>query len=286
MKQTMSSVAAHTLFKPQIDMLAVDGYNLAKYVWPEPSTRVKADVLLVHGLGEHAGRYNHVAYALHQEGYRVHAYDHYGHGQSDGERGNLLQKNQLTHDLQYVAKTVKHNLPLVMVGHSMGGLVVQRLLSQHPELANAAVLSSPALAVYTKLLDKLLLAVIPRWFPHLCVDSQLNTAWLARDAQVVREYKHDNLVHRKIAALLGAWIVEQGHEALEQAAQWKTPSLLMYAGQDMLVDPKGSQAFAQTADSSLLQTHCFNVMYHEIFNDPEKNTVFQKMMDWLNANVK
>ena len=279
----MSSLAAHALFKPQRQVLASEGYELSTYVWPQPTEVTKADVLLVHGLGEHAGRYNHLAYVLQQEGYRVHAYDHYGHGLSDGARGNVLHKNQLVEDLKRVAESVKKDLPLVMVGHSMGGLVVQRLLSQYPELASAAVLSSPALAVHTKLVDKLMLAVIPKWFPHLCVDNQLNTAWLARDAQVVREYKHDHLVHRKISALLGSWIVEQGHEALSQAAQWHTPSLLLYAGQDMLVDPKGSQQFAMAANNHVLQAHCFNVMYHEIFNDPEKGAVFQKMTDWLNA---
>jgi alpha-beta hydrolase superfamily lysophospholipase len=283
MKQTMSSLAAHALFKPNTVMVARDGYQLAKYTWPVPTDHIKADVLLVHGLGEHAGRYNHVAHVLQQEGYRVHAYDHYGHGQSDGIRGNLLHKNQLTQDLKYMAESVKQNLPLVMVGHSMGGLVVQRLVSQHPEQADAVVLSSPALAVYTKLIDKLLLAIVPRWFPHLCVDNALNTTWLARDAQVVRDYKHDPLVHRKISAMLGLWIVEQGHEALAQAMSWQTSSLLLYAGQDMLVDPKGSHAFTQLANDSVLQSHCFNVMYHEIFNDPEKKAVFQKMTDWLNA---
>ena len=100
---------------------------------------------------------------------------------------------------------------------------------------------------------------------------------------MVRDYKHDRLVHRLISASLGAWIVQEGIKAVQQAEQWQVPSLLLYAGQDKLVNPQGSAEFSKRASAEVLQSHCFNVMYHEIFNDPEKQVVLQKLVHWLDA---
>jgi alpha-beta hydrolase superfamily lysophospholipase len=219
---------------------------------------------------------------LQQQGYKVHAYDHHGHGRSDGKRGDLLSKDQLLQDAKRVLDAVRQNRPMVLLGHSLGGLVVASLLAREPGAAQAAVLSSPALAVSTGWLDKLLLATLPNYFPHLCVDNKLQINWLARDPEVVRAYQHDPLVHRKISAWLGAWIVEQGDAVRAVAANWQTPSLLMYAGQDKLVDPAGSRIFSQQVSSAVLQTHSYSDMYHEIFNDPDKEQVLNTMITWLN----
>ena len=278
----MANALDASTFQAQQHMLDCGAYRLCCFTWPDPLVDIKADVLLVHGLGEHAGRYNHVASALQNQGYKVHAYDHYGHGKSDGKRGDLLEKNQLIADAKRVANALRKDRPLVLLGHSMGGLVVTRLLALQPEMAQAAVLSSPALAVYTGWLDKLLLAAIPHLLPHLRVDNKLKINWLARDPKVVMAYQQDPLVHRKISALLGAWIVEQGSEAIAQASDWQTPSLLLYAGQDKLVDPTGSRLFTQQVSAHVLQTQCYDDMYHEIFNDPEKERVLQVLIDWLN----
>jgi len=228
------------------------------------------------------GRYNHLAYVLHQAGYEVMAYDHMGHGLSSGLSGDIDQSNRLTEDLKTVIAYM-HNTEskLVLLGHSMGGLVVARAVAEHPDIADAVVMSSPALAAYTTLLDKLLLSVLPHWFAHVRVDNKLELNWLSRDAQVVREYRQDKRVHRKISSGLAAWIIDQGKLALKEAAAWHKHALLLYAGQDRLVNPKGSAEFAQSVSKEYLQTHCFNVMYHEIFNDPERTIVFSKLIEWL-----
>jgi alpha-beta hydrolase superfamily lysophospholipase len=163
----------------------------------------------------------------------------------------------------------------------MGGLVVARALAQQACTADAAVLSAPAFAAFTNAVQKLLLATIPKFFPHLRVANGLQLPWLARDAQVVRAYREDKLVHDRIAAGLAAWIMDEGAKAVQDAAQWRTPALLLYAGQDRLVNPQGSVDFAAAALPQFLQTQCFNVMYHEIFNDPEKHLVFNKLTAWL-----
>jgi alpha-beta hydrolase superfamily lysophospholipase len=278
----MSSIAVQHTFRPVIEKLEIDHQTLALYRWPEPSDKIKATVMLVHGLGEHAGRYNHLAFALHQAGYAVIGYDHAGHGLSSGLRGDLEHPDQLVRDLNSVTRHMRpQSGALVLLGHSMGGLVVQRALAEQPALADSVVLSSPALGAFTSFVDKLLLAFMPSWFPHVRVDNKLPLNWLCRDAQVVREYRHDKLVHRQISAGLAAWIIRQGELARAQAEHWRTPGLLLYAGQDRLVDPQASAQFAQNVPPGTVQSHCFNVMYHEIFNDPEKNLVLAKLIDWL-----
>jgi len=280
----MSTIAAQHMFRPHIKNIDINADTVAVYEWPMPTAKAKAHIVMVHGLGEHMGRYNQVAFALNQAGYAVSGYDHHGHGLSSGVRGDMHHAQQLTDDLKQVLVSIKAShpeLPTVLLGHSMGGLVVERAVAAQNDLADAVIMSSPALAAFTNPLQKLLLATLPRWLPHLRVDNGLKLNWLARDAQVIRDYKEDPLVHAYISAGLAAWIIQQGELAVQDAANWQTPALLLYAGQDKLVNPQGSADFAKNASNQYVQSHCFNVMYHEIFNDPEKHLVLQKVTQWL-----
>jgi len=281
----MTTISAQHAFHPTTTEWLCGDHTLARYHWPAPGHTPKAQVLLVHGLGEHMGRYNHVAYALQNAGYAVSGYDHVGHGLSSGIRGDVDTPNQLVDDLAAVVADMQHHqprqTPLVLLGHSLGGLVVQRAVAQGACHVDAVVMSSPALAAFTNAVQKLLLATLPKYFPHLRVSNGLPLAWLARDAQVVRAYREDRLVHDQISAGLAAWLMDEAQHAVQHAADWQTPSLLMYAGQDRCVNPQGSEQFAKAAPPQWLQSHCYNVMYHEIFNDPEKQLVLNKLVGWL-----
>ena len=279
----MSSIADQAAQKPLITQLDHGEQTLAFYSWPQPPQNPRAAVLLLHGLGEHMGRYGHVASALQAAGYVVFGYDHHGHGLSSGLRGNLLSPSQLVDDVHFVIGHVRTltPAPLVVLGHSMGGLIAARAVSQSLPHIDALVMSSPALGAQTNWIQKFLLATLPKLLPHVRVDNGVKSAWLARDAQVVRAYSEDPLVHRQISAGLAAWILREGAQTVAQASTWSMPTLLMYAGQDQLVLPQASAEFARLAPSQVLQSHCFNVMYHEIFNDPEKAMVFAKLLSWL-----
>ena len=279
----MSSIADQAAQKPHITQLDHGEQTLAFYSWPQPPQNPHAAVLLLHGLGEHMGRYGHVASALQAAGYVVFGYDHHGHGLSSGLRGNLLSPSQLVDDVHFVIGHVSTltPAPLVVLGHSMGGLIAARAVAQSLPHIDALVMSSPALGAQTNWIQKFLLATLPKLLPHVRVDNGVKSAWLARDAQVVRAYSEDPLVHRQISAGLAAWILREGAQTVAQASTWSMPTLLMYAGQDQLVLPQASAEFARLAPSQVLQSHCFNVMYHEIFNDPEKAMVFAKLLSWL-----
>jgi alpha-beta hydrolase superfamily lysophospholipase len=280
---------------------ASDGENLAWYRWQAdaPSKQpgglaeqLRGVVLIVHGLGEHAARYDHVANQLCEWGFEVCAYDQRGHGHSSGLPGLLPNSLTLLDDLAEVVDDLRQHHPrqrLILLGHSMGGLVVSRFVSLHIRPVDALVLSSPALDAGLGLFQKLLLQVLPVLAPNLLVANGLNANFISRDPGVVQAYKTDRLVHNKISPRLGQFIAAAGPATVALAARWHTPTLLMYAGADRLVSPKGSRRFAKLAAESkavkpgTVTAKCFDGYYHELFNEPQPAPVFELLETWLDA---
>ena len=258
------------------------------YDWAMPASKPLGTVILVHGLGEHAGRYGEVAAHLHQWGFAVRAYDQQGHGQSEGPRGAMLHPGSLQADLCRVIDDTRQRpdlvgTPLILLGHSLGGLVVARTLAEQLRPVDAAVLSSPALGGFPNLFQKMLLATLPRVLPHMQVDNGLKVDFVSRDPDVVKAYKADALVHRRISAGLAAWILENGEKTLHDASLWQVPTLLLYAGKDKLVNAQATADFVNAAPQAVVQAQCFEAMYHEIFNDLYRAQVFTALKRWLLA---
>ncbi len=245
----------------------------------------RAQVLIVHGLGEHAGRYGHVAAQLNTWGFAVRSYDQYGHGQSDGVRGGLPTATRLLDDLVRVLDatraTVGPAAKLVLLGHSLGGLVAAALVARRLREVDALVLSSPALDPGLNPVQKILVALLPRWLPNLRVGNGLDAQYLSDDPAVVKAYLADPLVHDRIAARLARFIADEGPATVAQASQWSTPTLLLYAGQERLVNPAGSDRFAAQAPKTLVQAQCFDALRHEIFNAMDAGPVFAALRAWL-----
>jgi alpha-beta hydrolase superfamily lysophospholipase len=265
---------------------ASDGDNIAVHDWPLPvERRPRGVVVLVHGLGEHAGRYDEVALRLNDWGFSVRGHDHYGHGESGGPRGGLTAASRLVHDLAEIVDSTRgrtpRELPLLLLGHSMGGVVAASYAADHPHHVDGLVLSSPAFAARLGPLQRLLLRTLPRVAPDLRVGNGLDARWLSRDPQVQRAYRADPLVHDRISARLARFIADEGQRVLAKAPGWKVPTLLLYAGSDRLVDPAGSHAFAEAAPDAVVTSCCFEPLYHEIFNEPEAPKVFEALQRWL-----
>lgn len=267
-------------------LTASDGENLAVYDWP-PADGVprRGTVLIVHGLGEHAGRYDATAQQLNEWGFAVRAYDQYGHGQSGGPRGGLSHDLRLLDDLGDLVDATRarppQGLPLVLLGHSMGGLVAARFVAMHIRPVDALVLSSPALDPGLNPLQKLLLSTLPRLAPNLRVGNGLDARYLSHDPAVVAAYQRDPLCHDRISGRLARFIAEGGPATLARAAHWNVPTLLMWAGDDRLVNPAGSRAFAAAAPDTLVQSRCFDGLYHELFNEKDASPVFDLLHRWL-----
>ena len=269
---------------------ARDGCNLATQRWPLPEGQaVRAVVLLVHGLGEHVGRYEHVANFLTAQGFAVVGYDQYGHGESSGARGTLTSSARLLDDLAEVLDAVRakaQGLPVVLLGHSLGGLVAARFVSLGLRPVDGLVLSSPALDAGLNPLQKLLVAVLPGLLPDVQVGNGLDARYLSHDPAVVAAYRADRQVHDRVSPRLARFIADAGPATLAQAGQWAVPTLLLYAGQDKLVNPQGSREFARRAPAAVVQSLCFEGLYHELFNEPEQDQVLALLARWLQQKFK
>jgi len=264
------------------------GMQLALRDWPlADAAPAKAQVLIVHGLGEHSGRYLQVAHKLNGWGYAVRGFDLWGHGLSDGDRGSMRDEHALLDDLAAVVDHTRKGLApgqaLVLLGHSLGGLLAARFVSLRMRPIDALVLSSPALDPGLNAFQKLLLSTLPGIAPNLRVGNGLQVQYLSHDPAVVAAYQADPLVHDRICARLALFIAQAGRAVLASAPQWSTPTLVLFAGQDKLVSPQGSRVFLQLAPGAIVQSLCFDDLYHEIFNEADAARVFAALEQWLHV---
>jgi alpha-beta hydrolase superfamily lysophospholipase len=271
------------------DFTADDGTRLTTYRWPAPEQALRARVSLIHGLGEHAGRYEGLAQRLRAQGFEVWAHDHRGHGRSDGARGVLPHTAALIDDAASVLRHMQaangDGLPCVVLGHSMGGLVAAALAARGTERIDGLVLSSPALALALSWPQQRLLAFMHRWAPDVTISNGLHPERLSHDLAVVAAYVNDPWVHGRVSARLIHGMLDNAPSVFSAAAHWRIPTLLMFAGDDALVDPEGSRRWARAAPAPMLQAQEFPGIYHEIFNEtPELAApVWARLQDWLKA---
>lgn len=272
-------------------LAAADGKPLHLRRWPAAGA-AHGTVQIVHGLGEHIERYAELAAALNGAGWHVAGHDHRGHGRSGGARGAIPAPQALLEDLALVTDRLRAGPPAgrhLLLGHSLGGLIAARFVAEGlmPVPAawhrgvDALVLSSPALDAGLKPAQKLLLAALGGIAPNLGVGNGLQPAWISRDADVVRRYSADPLVHARVTPRLVRFIVDEGQAVLRLAPHWRTPTLLLWAGADRCVAPAGSAAFAAAAPASVVEAQCWTALFHEIFNEPERAQVIARLTGWL-----
>jgi alpha-beta hydrolase superfamily lysophospholipase len=274
------------------ELMSADATRLQWRDWPVAAPR--GSVLIVHGLGEHIGRYEAAVARLNAWGWRVAGMDLRGHGRSNGARGGLPHSDAMLGDLARLIDALggASRAPLVLLGHSMGGLIASRFVAEGlaaqpapwAREVDALVLSSPALNPGMNGAQKLLLALLGRLAPHLAVGNGLKPAWISRDPAVVQAYVADSLVHDRVTPALVRFIVDAGEQVRSLAPAWRVKTLLLYAGADRCVAPAGSAAFAATAPACVT-TREFPNLFHEIFNEPERDTVFDALQTWLDAHL-
>ncbi|NCT99886.1 MAG: alpha/beta hydrolase [Comamonadaceae bacterium] len=272
----------------QAPFTARDGLNLALYDWPLPSrVRPRGVVLIVHGLGEHAWRYNDLAHRLNEWGFFVRAYDQRGHGDSGGAPGVLPDDDALLDDLQEMVDDTRRHIaepwscPLILLGHSMGGLVSATFVQRGMARVDALVLSSPALDAGLSGFKRWLIGLMMRLSPDTTLGNGLDAEKISHDPAVVKAYQRDRRVHDRISARLARFIDDNGPRVRAAAPRWPVPTLLMFAGDDHLVNPAGSVAFANAAPAPMVVARRFDGLYHEIFNERDNAAVFDTLRQWL-----
>ncbi len=251
-------------------------------------TEKRGAILIIHGLGEHCGRYEQLAGVLNSSGFAVRGFDHRGHGKSPGNRGEIPHKDSLLEDTKLVFEDFAETAgeKIFLLGHSMGGGIAANLVARNFLKPHGLVLSSPALTAKLTFSQQMQLKAGNALSPNLAVANNLAIDFLSHDAQVVENYKNDPLVHNKITPRLGKFILDAGKESIEAAKNWRIPTLLMVAGQDRLVDAEGAKQFFAKSPKDLVKMHFYDNLYHEIFNETaeEREKVFNDLKAWLLAN--
>lgn len=272
-----------------------DGLALVRRRWPV--AQAEGTVVLVHGISEHSARYAHVAEQLNAWGWSVEGYDQRGHGDSPGQRGALNKGDDLLADLGALVKLVRAQRspgPLVLLGHSLGGLVVGRYAAGLTERkrpswltpVDGVVMISPALTA-NKPPPAIVVNILDRLWPTLSLSTRLsfdpNT--ISRDPAVVQAYLADPRVHQSITPRMARFIMEAGAFTLARAPHCFVPTLLLYASADRIVDPRGSALFAQRAPSGLVSWQAFDKHAHELFNDIDQDEVFNALGLWMREQL-
>ena len=270
------------------DFQTHDGLTLHLHDWLAPQPRAR--LLLVHGLGEHGGRYAALVGDLNAQGISVRAFDHRGHGRSQGKRGVVGKEagclSRDVADVFHAYAAESDDLPFLF-GHSMGGLVVMHAVAQLGLRPHGLIASSPALASHAGAFDRLLSKLLLHVAPDLTVANGLPADKLSHAEGVERAYLDDPLNHNRISARLARYIFDAGPQVIAAAPRWTIPTLLQIAGSDQLVDPNGARTFARVAPDEAVEFHDYTGLYHEIYNEaePARSTVVNDLMMWFNTRL-
>lgn len=268
------------------DVCTADGLNLHWRRW-EPSGEVRGLVWVVHGLGEHGGRYDLVAEAATSWGFVVFAHDHRGHGLSQGPRTFTPRFQDLLDDLATVRPLAEEGIPenarRVMWGHSMGGLIAIRALQDDPTLADAAVLSAPwiAGATTTPQWKEALARVLNRVAPRLRLAAGLGPEALTSDPVRIKDWRADPLVQKSITPRLYLEAGAAQREAWRRRDRLSIPTLFLVPSNDVLVSASETLRFARSAGPGLVRVEPLPGARHEPHNDVGRNAMFELVREWI-----
>jgi alpha-beta hydrolase superfamily lysophospholipase len=251
-------------------------------------TKPKAVLSIVHGHGEHSGRYENVADWFVPRGYTVYAFDLRGHGHSQGTRGALDDFGEFREDVRAFLGLVREaeQVPNFLVGHSLGGLIVLDYVLHDDSglagvVASGPVLSPPGLSPFLLWLSK----VLDRVWPSLILESGLDTSALSRDAAVVEAYVNDPFVHSKGSARLANEMLRAVGWTQAHAAELCLPCLIVHGGEDRLCDPQASRLFCDNVAFADKQYIKYEGYFHEVYNDLGKEKVFADVQAWLERHL-
>ena len=261
-----------------------DGLNLFWQAW-EPAEAAHGTVCLVHGLGEHSGRYAHVAAALTAAGLSVHATDLRGHGRSEGPRGHTPSLAQWLDDIDLLLGRANPDRPRFLYGHSLGGVLVLSYGINRPSQLAGIISTGPVLRITAEVppLKAMLGKIMAGLWPTFSQPSGLIPADLSHNQDVVQAYIDDPLVHDWISSRLFVEMVSAGQDALEKAADFQLPVLLYHAETDRLTDREATEEFYAGIGGTDKTLHIWPNLYHEVHNEPEKDQVLAEMIEWIIA---
>ncbi|MEM9176085.1 MAG: lysophospholipase [Myxococcota bacterium] len=271
-------------------VLSDRGERYARSWLPPSPSRV---MILIHGYAEHAGRYDEMAMYFAERGFAVHAYDQAGHGRTAGPRGHVDRFDRLPEEVARFAALVgqRHpGLPITLVGHSMGGLVVAATCVDHAPPVDRVVLSGALLELggggLRQTLSLWVARVLSVVAPKVGFSAGLDPQGISRDPEVVRRYVADPYVKDRMSARFAAGMNAAVARARAGASRVERPMLVLHGGLDRMTSPAGSHAFHAGLAGPVAAHSALKIypdLRHEIFNEPEREAVWQDVLDWLDT---
>ena len=255
-----------------------------------PKTKTKGSIIIVHGLGEHSGRYKNVINHLLPKGFAIYGFDLIGHGKSEGPREFVQQYEDFPETLMIYKNKVKTwhpGKPLFLLGHSMGGLIATEYLIDHSRELTGAIISAPLITVpdniskFTIITGKILSRIAPKMGI-----TALDPTAISRDPEVVEDYINDPLVFLgKTTARLSVELLKAIMRVNEKASKIIAPFIVLQGSEDQLVNPEGARMLYESANSRDKTLKVYEGLYHEVFNEPERDSVLDDITNWLNDRL-
>jgi len=256
-----------------------------------PDGRVKAVLLVVHGAAEHSGRYMNIVNHFIPLGYGVYSLDHFGHGRSDGQRVYVESFDDYIEPLNTFYTMIRRwqpDKPIFILGHSLGGLIETYYLLDHQKEFTGAVVSAPSIKIQdtispmTITMGKLLSKITPK-AGLLALDAKA----VSKDPAVVEAYVTDPLVYTgKITARLAAEMLRAMQRVTDEVGTISLPMIIVQGKADRLVDPSGAQMLYDKSSSTDKTLKMYDGLYHEVFNEPEREQVLADVEEWLESHLK
>ncbi len=252
-------------------------------------------IVIIHGLGEHSGRYSEFAKYFSNIGYGVYAYDQRGHGRSNGQRGYLSSFQHLTGDLRCFLKLIsihEEAKPIFLFGHSLGGLVALRYaiecnnkMGVHPR---GLIVANATLKIVVKIpkWKEVLSGFFARYIPRLSLHNELDLNFLSHDPKVMESVQNDTLCHQRITARFYHEILFTIDWVKKNGELLRIPTYLLAGGEDRIVDPKGTEEFFRILECEEKELKNYPTLYHELIHEVGKEEVFLDIKKWMEKYEK
>lgn len=246
----------------------------------------KGVLVIVHGLGEHSGRYGTIINELKGTGISIYALDQRGHGKSGGKRGHINSYMDYVDDIKLFIDIIQEeneNIPLILLGHSMGGVTACKYALTYSEDLSGLILSSPGFVPTVALpgWKKSLVVLLSRYFPQTSLTTGLEPKDLSHDMDVVDAYENDHLVHNRISSRWSTEFIKSGEECLNRALELRLPLLVFHGKGDAIVDYHASETLFNNASSLNKELHLFEGLFHETMNEINYKKITQMVVRWI-----